>query len=201
MRLVPAALVCLGAATGGLAAQEASGLFARLGAEPWAEMRLGVAVPGEPFRTGPEFGGRIGAGAALSVRGGAGIWGPLGLQAGVSRYDNPCETDGCGVGKSWRTTTIDLGLRGEHAWRGVQLWAFGGVIFPWLVRPRPGLTGEVRNRVRVAGEGGLGVRLPLAGRFELTPGFRFTSYNAVYDGVAGTPVRLMVLDLGVHYRF
>lgn len=172
-----------------------------LGTSPWAEVRVGFAVPADPYRTGPEFGGRIASGPALSLRGGASAWGPLGVQLGISRYVNGCETDGCGVGKSWRTTTVDLGVRGEYDLLGVETWAFGGVIFPWLVRDRPGLDGPVRNRVRVAGEGGLGARLPLSGRFFFTPGFRYTSYNAIYDGVAGGPVRLMVLDIGLHYRF
>ncbi len=195
--LLAATIVSSGAALSG---QGVIGQLPGPEANRWMEVRLGIAVPGEPFRTGPEFGGRIGSGPALSLRGGATVWGPLGLQIGLSQYRNPCETDGCGVGRSWRTRTLDIGVRGDHTYRGVQLWAFGGGIFPWLLRPKTG-GGTVQNRVRIAGEAGFGVRLPVTGRFALAPGLRYTSFNAVFDGVGGSSVRLIVLDLGFHYRF
>lgn len=165
------------------------------------EARGGMLAPIGGFRTGPERGGTLGAGASFGVQFALERSDGRHLYLGFSQHRVDCGDDGCGGEGLYVSTAWDGGLRWDLGSGASVPWIRLGVTIPRVERDRPAPDDADVSELGFGGEAGFGVRFGIQGRFYLSPGVRFGAANAGLPDGTLLRMRYLVADMGVVVGF
>lgn len=174
---------------------------ARAQAPLTVEARGGAILPVSGFRTGPEAGGDLAPGASLGVHFALERSGSLHLLFGFSQHRLDCSDDGCAGDGEYVATAWDLGARLDFGSGRAVPWVRVGVTVPRVERDRPEPLDHEVSDLGIGAEGGVGLRVGVAGRFHLSPGVRFGAADMGLPSGGTLRMRYVVADIGLVVGF
>lgn len=158
-------------------------------------------MPVSGFRTGPESGGDLAPGTSIGVHLALERSGGLHFLLGFSQHRMDCSDDGCAGDGEYVSTAWDLGARLDLGSGRAVPWIRVGVTVPRVERDRPEPLDADVSDLGIGAEGGVGLRVSVAGRFHLSPGVRFGAVDLGLPPGGTLRMRYVVADIGLVVGF